>query len=72
VEALKNDPEPHYGINTGFGILARERISPSDVEKLQENLTRVPQLGWWAKIVSEESSFWRRARSEGAGGARTM
>ncbi len=28
----------HYGINTGLGILARERIPSGDVEKLQRNL----------------------------------
>lgn len=27
-----------YGINTGFGLLANQRISADDVEKLQENL----------------------------------
>ncbi|WND01784.1 histidine ammonia-lyase [Temperatibacter marinus] len=27
-----------YGVNTGFGLLANQRISAEDVEKLQENL----------------------------------
>lgn len=30
--------EPFYGINTGFGMLASERIPDRDLEKLQENL----------------------------------
>lgn len=30
--------EPFYGINTGFGILANQRIPKRDLEKLQENL----------------------------------
>lgn len=38
VDALHDDPEPHYGINTGFGILADQRVPAADLEKLQENL----------------------------------
>ncbi len=30
--------EPVYGVNTGFGDLASERIEPADVNRLQENL----------------------------------
>lgn len=30
--------EQHYGINTGFGALARQRIAPGQVEPLQRNL----------------------------------
>ncbi len=38
VERLTYSDRAYYGINTGFGILARTRIAPHDVEKLQENL----------------------------------
>lgn len=38
VERKLSSNEPYYGINTGFGILANERISHKDLEKLQENL----------------------------------
>jgi histidine ammonia-lyase len=38
VDALHDDPAPHYGINTGFGILAHQRVPAADIEKLQENL----------------------------------
>lgn len=38
VDRLHDDPEPHYGINTGFGILAHQRVPSADIEKLQENL----------------------------------
>ena len=38
IDRLHDDPTPHYGINTGFGILAHKRVPPSDIEKLQENL----------------------------------
>jgi histidine ammonia-lyase len=32
------DGEAHYGINTGFGALARERVPREDLETLQRNL----------------------------------
>lgn len=38
VDRLHDDPAPHYGINTGFGILAHKRVPTADIEKLQENL----------------------------------
>ncbi len=38
VERLTHSDKAHYGINTGFGILAREKVAPHDLEKLQENL----------------------------------
>jgi len=36
-EALEQG-ETHYGINTGFGVLAREKIPFEQVRKLQKNL----------------------------------
>lgn len=38
VDALRDDPTPRYGINTGFGALAHRRVPPADLEKLQRNL----------------------------------
>ncbi|MFN3560714.1 MAG: histidine ammonia-lyase [Chloroherpetonaceae bacterium] len=38
VDQLTQSSKAHYGINTGFGVLAREKIAPKDLEKLQENL----------------------------------
>ncbi|MDX1548314.1 MAG: histidine ammonia-lyase, partial [Rhodothermales bacterium] len=38
VEAALRDGEAHYGINTGFGVLARQRIPDDAVEQLQHNL----------------------------------
>ena len=38
VDKKLSSDEPFYGINTGFGILARQRIPRKDLEKLQENL----------------------------------
>src|SRR6516165_2981932 len=38
VEKLAAGNQPLYGINTGFGVLARQRVPARDLEKLQENL----------------------------------
>ncbi|MFI5357460.1 MAG: aromatic amino acid lyase, partial [Opitutales bacterium] len=38
VERLQAGEHSYYGINTGFGVLAHKRISPADVDRLQENL----------------------------------
>lgn len=38
VDRLHDSTEPHYGINTGFGALAHQRVPAADLEQLQENL----------------------------------
>ncbi len=38
VEKMSQHGEPVYGINTGFGIFADQRISPDDCAKLSRNL----------------------------------
>ncbi|MFN3596534.1 MAG: histidine ammonia-lyase [Rubricoccaceae bacterium] len=38
VDAALADGETYYGINTGFGALARQRIGPDALDALQENL----------------------------------
>lgn len=38
VDVKLESSEPFYGINTGFGILANQRIPAKDLDKLQENL----------------------------------
>lgn len=43
-EALQKD-EPFYGINTGFGILANQRIEKDQVRKLQRNLILSHSVG---------------------------
>jgi histidine ammonia-lyase len=45
VDAALEDGEAHYGLNTGFGALARTRIEREDVERLQENLLRSHAVG---------------------------
>ncbi|MCA9563033.1 MAG: histidine ammonia-lyase [Myxococcales bacterium] len=44
VDALSTG-DPHYGINTGFGSLARKRIPPDDLAALQKNLVRSHSAG---------------------------
>jgi len=38
VEAALRDGKAHYGINTGFGVLASQRISPAQLTELQNNI----------------------------------
>ncbi len=48
--AAANDGAPHYGVNTGFGSLARERIAPGDLASLQRNLVRSHSAGAGAPL----------------------
>ena len=45
LETRMADGEVIYGVNTGFGALAGDRIPPEDVETLQENLLRSHAFG---------------------------
>lgn len=45
VENALNDGNVYYGINTGFGVLARQRIDHHDVKKLQTNLILSHSVG---------------------------
>jgi len=45
VESHLSDGQPHYGINTGFGSLAKQRISDADLATLQRNLIRSHSAG---------------------------
>ncbi|RKR76491.1 histidine ammonia-lyase [Frondihabitans australicus] len=40
IEALAEDPQPHYGVSTGFGALASKRIPPEQRAQLQASLIR--------------------------------
>jgi histidine ammonia-lyase len=53
VDALHDDPEPHYGINTGFGILAHQRVPAADLEKLQQNLILSHAVGVGDEVPAE-------------------
>ena len=54
VERILSENETVYGINTGFGALVHQSISPSDLTKLQVNLVRshATAIG---DLMSEES-----------------
>jgi len=45
VEAAIKDGQPHYGINTGFGSLSKQRIGDKDLAALQRNLVRSHAAG---------------------------
>lgn len=45
VERALKDGQPHYGINTGFGSLSKQRIGEADLAALQRNLVRSHAAG---------------------------
>ena len=45
VEALAGQPDPTYGLNTGFGSLSRHRIDHQNLKQLQVNLIRSHAAG---------------------------
>jgi histidine ammonia-lyase len=48
--AAAADGKPHYGVNTGFGSLSRERVDPGQLEQLQKNLVRSHAAGVGAAL----------------------
>src|SRR5688572_10536072 len=50
VERLLDDGEAHYGVNTGFGSLARTRIAADQLRALQLNLVRSHDAGVGAPL----------------------
>ena len=53
VEALADDPRPHYGISTGFGALATRYIPRADRERLQLSLIRSHAAGSGPEVERE-------------------
>jgi len=53
IEALAEDPEPHYGISTGFGALATTFIAPERRRQLQASLIRSHAAGTGAEVERE-------------------
>ncbi len=53
VERLADDPEPHYGISTGFGALATTFIAPERRRQLQASLIRSHAAGTGAEVERE-------------------
>jgi histidine ammonia-lyase len=48
-------PHPVYGVTTGFGKLADQRISPADIRQLQVNLLRSHAAGVGEPLSREET-----------------
>src|SRR3954452_11951499 len=53
VDALADDPRPHYGISTGFGALAMRHIPPERRTQLQRSLIRSHAAGSGPEVERE-------------------
>ena len=53
VQRLADDPEPHYGISTGFGALATKHIPPAQRALLQQSLIRSHAAGYGPEVERE-------------------
>lgn len=53
VEAATTDGLAHYGINTGFGSLARQRVGNAELRQLQTNLIRSHAAGVGAPLPTD-------------------
>ena len=53
VEALADDPEPHYGVSTGFGALASKQIPVARRAQLQRSLVRSHAAGSGPEVERE-------------------
>ncbi|OAV34540.1 Histidine ammonia-lyase [Moraxella catarrhalis] len=53
VQAIIAKDKPAYGINTGFGLLAKKRISDDELELLQRNLILSHSVGTGDRLPDE-------------------
>ncbi|CAL4860248.1 histidine ammonia-lyase [Microbacterium sp. MM2322] len=53
IERLADDPQPHYGISTGFGALATTFIAPDRRRQLQASLIRSHAAGTGPEVERE-------------------
>lgn len=53
IDGLASDPEPHYGISTGFGALATQFINTDRRAQLQASLVRSHAAGSGAEVERE-------------------
>ncbi|MEL7484088.1 MAG: histidine ammonia-lyase [Planctomycetota bacterium] len=53
LKRIATDGLPHYGVNTGFGSLARERVSDEELDQLQVNLIRSHAAGIDSPLSTE-------------------
>ena len=70
VQAIVAKGDPAYGINTGFGLLAKRHIPPEQLEQLQQNLILSHAVGT-GELLSDAVSDWPllNAMLNTAGGA---
>jgi histidine ammonia-lyase len=53
LKSANGEPLPVYGVNTGYGSLARVRIPPADIPRLSMNLVKSHAAGVGPPIASE-------------------
>ena len=53
IDALAADPQPHYGVSTGFGALATTFIAPERRHQLQASLIRSHAAGTGVEVERE-------------------
>jgi histidine ammonia-lyase len=53
IDALAGDPQPHYGVSTGFGALAPHHIPPAMRAQLQVSLIRSHAAGSGPEVEKE-------------------
>ena len=63
IEALAEDPHPHYGVSTGFGALATAHIPPERRQQLQRSLVRSHAASSGAEVEREVVRGTRNGRS---------
>ncbi|CAH0205166.1 histidine ammonia-lyase [Microbacterium sp. Bi128] len=71
IEGLADDPQPHYGISTGFGALATTFIAPDRRAQLQESLIRSQPAGTGAEVEREVTRALMLLRLQTLATART-
>ncbi|CCB85867.1 histidine ammonia-lyase [Parachlamydia acanthamoebae UV-7] len=55
VHQLAKSPKPIYGVNTGFGYFAREKIAPDEIDALQVNLLKSHAAGFGEPLSLSET-----------------
>lgn len=67
VETATADGHAHYGINTGFGILANKRVPDDQLHQLQRNLLLSHAVGVGEPVPPEITRVMLRAKIHGLG-----
>ena len=67
VEAATADGRAHYGINTGFGVLANKRVPDDQLHQLQRNLLLSHAVGVGEPVPPDVTRVMLRAKIHGLG-----